>query len=62
MSKNELKLKSFTKYCKAHPEERFYQALVNWSYEKNNRVVGIDLVFISKDRNTKTTKDAFYLE
>lgn len=28
--KNEL-LKSFTEYCEQHPEQRFWQALRNWS-------------------------------
>lgn len=30
-SKNADKLASFTAYCQAHPEERFWQALRNWS-------------------------------
>lgn len=30
-SKNLEALKSFTKYCLEHPEERFWQALRNWS-------------------------------
>ena len=30
-NKNEKKLKSFTKYCEQHPDERFWQALLNWS-------------------------------
>jgi hypothetical protein len=29
-SKNYKPLKSFIRYCIAHPEERFYQALRNW--------------------------------
>lgn len=32
MTKKELeKLKSFVKYCKEHPEQRFWQALRNWA-------------------------------
>lgn len=30
-SKNAQSLASFTQYCLDHPEERFYQALRNWS-------------------------------
>ena len=30
MNKNQELLKDFTKYAKAHPDERFYQALRNW--------------------------------
>lgn len=30
MSKNSKQLNSFTKYCKKHPEERFWQCLRNW--------------------------------
>ena len=29
--KSKLKLEEFTKYCESHPEERFWQALRNWS-------------------------------
>jgi hypothetical protein len=30
-NKNKEKLASFTAYCEAHPDERFWQALRNWS-------------------------------
>jgi len=30
-TRNSKVLKSFAKYCKEHPEERFWQALRNWS-------------------------------
>lgn len=30
-SKNAALLESFTKYCREHPEYRFWQALRNWS-------------------------------
>lgn len=30
-SKNDKLLKSFVKYCKKHPDLRFWQALCNWS-------------------------------
>lgn len=31
MSRNSKELESFTEYCLANPEERFFQALRNWS-------------------------------
>ncbi len=31
MSKNSLHLAMFADYCRQHPEERFWQALRNWS-------------------------------
>ena len=31
MNKNTKVLNSFTKYCNKHPDERFWQALKNWS-------------------------------
>lgn len=37
---NDKLLKSFTSYCKKHPEERFWQALRNWS--------GADVISYSK--------------
>ena len=30
-TRNSKALKSFAKYCEEHPEERFWQALRNWS-------------------------------
>lgn len=31
MNKNQEELNSFVEYCTAHPEQRFWQALRNWS-------------------------------
>lgn len=31
MSKNKLLLENFTDYCRSHQEQRFWQALSNWS-------------------------------
>lgn len=55
MSKNEKTLKSFTEYCNKHPEQRFWQALRNWSafnfiYGGGQYVEGYGLI------------DTFYLE
>ena len=39
--RSQKELESFTAYCKAHPDERFWQAVRNWSgwpfiYANNN--------------------------
>lgn len=31
MTRNSEKLASFVAYCESHPDERFWQALRNWS-------------------------------
>lgn len=57
MNKNIEKLESFTAYCKEFPEERFWQALRNWS--KNAFILtadGMDLEYGS----FKNVKDTFY--
>lgn len=38
-NKNQKLLKSFTEYCNKYPEERFWQALRNWS--------GVPFIFAS---------------
>ena len=46
MNKNKEKLLSFLQFCRQHPQERFWQALRNWSeataiyYEKYEK--GVD--------------------
>ena len=60
MMKNKKLLKSFTAYCNAHPEERFYQALKNWS--------GWPFIFAGTDKpfprpkNWECLEDTFYFE
>lgn len=51
MNKNQKLLEEFTAYCNAHPEERFWQALRNWSRAAN--------IFWS---NGALLRDTFYLE
>ena len=51
-SKNANTLASFTKYCKKHPGERFWQALRNWSEYK----------FIEGSKNGVVFEDTFYKE
>lgn len=48
-------LKSFVDYCLKHPQERFYQALTNWS--------GYNFIYVSKVQTTDTIlEDVFYKE
>lgn len=54
-------LNDFTKYCQEHPEERFWQALRNWS--------GADFLmywdnkeFDEKEADRMGLKDTFYWE
>jgi len=55
-NKNQKLLKDFTNYCKAHPEERFWQALRNWAR--------IPFLMISRNGrfNYDDLEDTFYFE
>ena len=57
-SKNKKTLDSFVKYCQQHPEERFWQALRNWS--------GYDFIYGSDDlvigHAKEGLEDTFYKE
>lgn len=57
--KSQKQLESFTAYCKLHPEERFWQALKNWS--------GADYVFMQRSEKKNNlyitiNEDTFYKE
>lgn len=52
MNKNEKLLESFTAYCKANPELRFWQALRNWS--------GNNFIGVASNHNAKDYTDTFY--
>jgi hypothetical protein len=55
MNKNEKILSDFIQYCENHPEERFWQALRNWSGS----------LYILKSRyfpQDSHIQDTFYLE
>lgn len=56
MSKNQILLGSFTAYCKAHPDERFWQALRNWC--------GWGFILVARNLRAVTddTADTFYWE
>ena len=52
-SKNKKLLASFNKHCQDHPEQRFWQALRNWS--------GYHFIFGSYDM-PENLEDTFYKE
>lgn len=53
-NKNKELLESFSEYCIAHPEQRFFQALRNW--------VGVGYIFTADERPEDMSKltDTFY--
>lgn len=56
-TKNSIKLSSFTRYCLANPEMRFWQALRNWA--------GVNFILTAKSLDFdsgefKDIKDTFY--
>jgi hypothetical protein len=54
-NRNAKTLASFVSYCKAHPSERFWQALRNWS--------GFKFVWVGWDtKRTTITFDTFNFE
>jgi hypothetical protein len=55
-SKNRLTLMSFVNYCAMHPEERFWEALKNWSGE------GYILVSNVEPHHSGTVEDTFFRE
>lgn len=52
MNKNKKLLDDFTKYCNANPDERFWQALRNWS----------EYSFIGVSNGGGSFRDTFYWE
>ncbi len=58
MNRNSDKLVSFTKYCIEHPEERFWQALRNWS--EYSFVIGRKIHKL--DTDVYDEEDTFYIE
>ena len=50
-TRNSKLLEDFTRYCQKYPEQRFWQALRNWS--------GYPFVLVS---DTKKTTDTFFWE
>jgi hypothetical protein len=54
MDKNLELIASFKRYCISHPEERFWQALRNWS--------SYNFIWVSGDLERTDLKDTFYFE
>lgn len=54
MNKNKKTLESFVEYCDKHPEQRFWQALRNWS--------GYEAIYSGPvvDLRLEDLKDTFY--
>lgn len=57
LTRNLKALESFTKYCNDHPEQRFWQALCNWS--KYRFILGSNIYHADID---VTLVDTFCLE
>lgn len=60
MSKNSTKLAVFREYCRKHPEERFWQALRNWSGKA--RILASDQKILGADYPLGDLEDTFYWE
>lgn len=52
MSKNSRLVASFSEYCREHPDQRFWQALVNWSGYKT----------IHGEKDVSHLEDLYYKE
>ena len=59
-TRNSLVLKSFVIYCKAHPEERFWQALRNWSGQ--NFILTAKGISFENIERFNGQEDTFYWE
>ncbi len=53
-TRNEEQLESFTRFCRANPDLRFYQALRAWS--------GYGAVFVADDADGAGLRNTFYWE
>lgn len=53
-TRNSVVLADFAKYCETHPNERFWQALRNWSDHS--------AILVTTDYNSSQTVDTFYWE
>lgn len=63
-SKNQKQLESFAEYCISHPNERFYQALRNWSGEEAIYFAKHTLSVLPNENTYQITdlRDTFYLD
>lgn len=65
MNKNKEKLDSFTEYCKANPEERFWQAIRNWhrdNFDADANFILTAGIPMERDKFYTREKDTFYIE
>jgi predicted O-methyltransferase YrrM len=46
----------FLKYCIEHPEQRFWQALRNWTHD----ILHKDIQYIAAGKTMDTLEDTFY--
>ena len=53
-TRNSVPLESFSQYCVDHPEQRFWQALRNWS--------GYSFIYVSDEPVDGGLQDTFYRE
>ena len=60
MNKNKEKLDSFVAYCVAHPEERFWQSLRNWS--GYSFIYATNMLLDRNDAKEAEFEDTFYIE
>jgi hypothetical protein len=59
---NQKQLESFTAYCKANPNERFWQALRNWSEASCIMYRSLESVDDKTGNLTFKDEDSFYWE
>lgn len=72
MNKNEKMLASFTEYCNKYPEQRFWQALRNWTQQNLDHNCGFiymapgnafTMMMEGLDKEVvDSLKDTFYIE
>lgn len=61
-NRNSEVLADFVKYCEAHPDERFWQALRNWSNHSFVYVSNTPRYNIDMKREHEYLTDTFYSE
>lgn len=62
MTRNSKVLEDFTRYCIEHPEERFWQALRNWSGAAGIFFADGEYCELLSDRTGDGLDDTFYWE
>lgn len=66
LNKNKDRLDSFSLYCRKHPEQRFWQALRNWSEYEYHKDIEKGILpipqFIFMGYDEEGIQDTFYLD